>query len=294
LGSPAQHFGFVQLELAGTLGIADGRYLARAEGEEEAEAVLVLETLGAPPPPGRRRRGPRETEPAATLAALPLTRATAVRAAEPFESAESAARWLEEAVETEERLETLVGEAVGLLNRALHAQAVASADPSLRQVRAEQAVLVRIGHGSGEEVASGRFTLAREVDVGPAGSRRRRRQDELRPQERVAAVLAGRERLDACETLLLRARADLECDRLREAALQLEVSLEALLAELEGALADPAHARDMTELRARAGEAGVAARQAVRGPLDAQREREVRELTALCERVLRRRSVLRG
>ena len=41
--------------------------------------------------------------------------------------------------------------------------------------------------------------------------------------------------VDACETLLLRARADLDAGRRREAALQLRVGLEALLVELEEA-----------------------------------------------------------
>ncbi len=102
-----------------------------------------------------------------------------------------------------------------------------------RELRSEHAATVRIGHGSGKEVASGRFSSAREVDVRGGRSQRRRREEELRPQERVAALLGGREQLDACETLLLRARADLDAGRNREAALQLRVGLEALLVELD-------------------------------------------------------------
>ena len=107
-------------------------------------------------------------------------------------------------------------------------------------------------------------------------------------------MLGGRERLDACETLLLRARADLDAGRLREAALQLRVALEAMLVELDGALADPGHERDMAELQGRRREAGEAANAALRGDLDAAAERNVAELTEICERVLRRRRVLRG
>ena len=128
---------------------------------------------------------------------------------------------------------------------------------------------MRIGYGSGEEVAAGRFTEARDVDVRASGaSRRRRREEELRPQERVAAVLGGRERIDACETLLLRARADLDAGRHREAALQLRVGLEALLVELDGALADPGHEEDMATLNERRSEVGEAANAALRGELD--------------------------
>jgi len=153
---------------------------------------------------------------------------------------------------------------------------------------------VRIGYGSGDEVAAGRFTLAREVDVRGGRRGRARREDELRPQERVAAVLGGREQIDACEPLLLRARADLDGGRPREAALQLRVGLEALLVELAGALVDPGHEEDMAALEARKHEAGEAASAALRGELDADHRRNVAELLELSERVIRRRRVLRG
>lgn len=284
----------MQFEFAGTLGVVDGRYLARDGDEEGRQGVLVVETLGAPPPAGRRRQRPREAEPAAPPAPLPLTRATTIRAFEPFESAEEASRWLDGAVETEGEVDTLVAEGIGLLNRALHAQAAASANPRGREVSPQESTLTRIGYGSGEEVAGGRFSLAREVDVRGATPRRERREKELRPQERVAAVLSGRERIDACETLLLRARADLDSGRTREAALQLQAGLEALLVELARALTDPGHEQDMGQLTARHQEAHEAARMALRGELDEERTRSVRELTEICERVLRRRRVLRG
>lgn len=284
----------MQLELPGRFAVADGRYLARDAGPDGAERVLVVETLGAPPPPGRRRRKPRAAEPG-DPAALPLARVTAVRAFEPFDSGAEAERWLEQAVATDDALDAAVAEGIALLNRALHAQATASADPHLAELTAEGATRVRIGYGSGEQVAAGRFAVARDVDVWASGaSRRRRRAEELHPQQRVAAVLGRRERIDACETLLLRARADLDAGRTREAALQLRVGLEALLAELRGALADPGHEQDMAELEARRHEAGEAANAALRGELGAEAERSVRELTELCERVLRRRRVLRG
>jgi hypothetical protein len=258
--------------------------------------VLVVETVAAAPLPGRRRRRPREAEAGAPPPELPLSRVTAVRAARPFEGAEEAESWLREATEDEDIVDVLVEEGVGLLNRALHAQAAASSDPMLQEVAPERAVAVRIGFGGGEEVAAGRYSSAREVDVWAAGaSRRQRRAEELRPQERVAAVLGGREPIDPCETLLLRARADLDAGRAREAALQLRVGLEALLVELPGAVADPGHEADLTTLDERRGEAGKAANAALgEARLGAEDERRVRELLEICERVLRRRRVLRG
>ena len=291
----AQLFGFAQFELAGALAVPDGRYLARSDGTDAARSVLVVETVGAPPAPGRRRRKPKQADPSAGPPPLPLTRATAVRAHQPFDTEGEAASWLERALASEEQVEALVAEGVDLINRALHAQAAASADPRVAEIAPERAMAVRIGYGSGEQVAAGRFAAAHGVDPRKgAGSRRRRREEELRPQERVAAVLGGRERVDACETLLLRARADLDAGRRREAALQLRVGLESLLVELAGALADPGHEEDMATLEARRGEAGEAANAALRGDLDDERERQLRELVELCERVLRRRRVLRG
>jgi hypothetical protein len=283
----------VQFEFAGTAGVGEGRYLAR-DAEDGAQSVLVVETLGAPPPPGRRRKRPREAETEAAPHSLPLIRATAIRAHEPFATAEAASDWLEHTLAGEDAIDEVVLGGIRLFNRALHAQAAAAADPHGAETTAERAVLVRIGYGSGDEVASGRFSLAHEVDVRGGRSRRSRREEELRPQERVAAVLGGRERIDACETLLLRARADLEGGRLREAAFQLRVALEALLVELAGALVDPGHDEDMATLEARRHEAGEAANQALRGDLDADRQHDVRELVELCERVIRRRRVLRG
>ncbi len=257
--------------------------------------MLVVRTLGAPPPSARRRRRARKAEPEAEPSPLPLSRVTAVRAFAPFASEEEAARWLDEAAEAEDTADVLVGDGIRLLNRALHAQAVAGADPFGRELHPERAVAVRIGYGSGEEIAESVFSAAREVDVWASGaSRRRRREEDLRPQERVAGLLGGREQLNVCETLLLRARADLDGGRAREAALQLRVGLEALLVELKGQLADADHEEDMGLLSSRRSEAGEAANAALVGDLDALQARQVRELLEICERVLRRRRVLRG
>jgi hypothetical protein len=251
--------------------------------------------LGAPPPPSRRRRRPRQTRPDAEPAALPLARATAIRAFAPFETEADAERWLDEAIEAEDTADVLVAEGIALLNRALHIHAIAGADPHAHELSAERAVAVRIGYGSGEQTAAARFSAAREVDVWASGaSKRRRRQEDLRPQERVAAVLGGKEQLDVCETLLLRARADLDAGREREAALQLRVGLEALLIELRNALADPGHLEDMATLQERRHEAGEAANAALGGELTSAESHSVRELLAICERVLRRRRILRG
>lgn len=266
----------------------------RAGGPEGEESVLVLQRIGAPAA-SRRRRRPRRIEADAEPAGLTLTRATAIRAFAPLADDGEGARWLDEVCEAEDTVDVLVDEGLALLNRALHAQVVAAAAPRAKsELGAEAAERILVGYGSGEEVAAGRFRDARAVDVGPRATRRRQREEELRPQERVAALLGGREQLDVCETLLLRARADLDANRDREAALQLRVGLEALLVELKGALADPGHEKDMGALNARKGEAGEAANAALQGELSEEQRQQVEELLETSERVLRRRRVLRG
>jgi hypothetical protein len=285
----------VRFEFAGALPLADGRYLARGPAPEEQESVLVLKQVVAPAATSRRRRRAKEVEADTAPRALTLTRATAIRAFEPFADPAEAARWLDEVCEAEDTIDVLVSEGLELLNRALHAQAVAAANPNSKaELEAEAAERVMLGWGSGEEVADSRFTSAREIDMRAPTSRRRRREEELKPQERVAAILRGREQLDACEALMLRARGDLDAGRTREAALQLRVGLEALLVELKDALADPDHERDMATLNERKSEAGAAANTALKGDLTDQQLIQIEELLKLSERVLRRRRVLRG
>jgi hypothetical protein len=285
-------FGFIQFDLAGALTVADGRYLVRDGGHEQ---VLVIETLGAPPPARRRRRRPRNAEVSEPPPELPVARAPVVLAFNEFEDEPAAAAWLQEASADEEAVDRLVEQGIAELNRALHAQAVASGDPYPQTVAPARAVVVRIGYGNGEALADGAYSAAHQVDpgLGPV-SRRHQRDEELRPQQRLAAVLGGREQLDTCETLLLRARADLDGKREREAALQLRVGLEALLVELKGALGDPGHEEDMTTLENRRQEAGELANAALRGTLSTEQTRSLGELLALSERVLRRRRVLGG
>jgi hypothetical protein len=283
-------FGFTQFDFAGPLAVADGRYLLR---DGECEQVLVIETLGAPPPARRRRRRPRDAEVAEPPSELPVARATVVLAFDVFEDDAAASAWLEQASSDESKVDLVIEQAIEELNRALHTHAIVSGDPYPQTVTPARAAVIRIGYGSGEALADGAFTAAHQVDpgLGPA-SRRHRREEELRPQQRLAAVLGDREQLDACETLLLRARADLDADRTREAALQLRIGLEALLRELKGALSDPGHDQDMVTLESRRHEGGDLANAALQGDLDATQLQALQEIQALCERVLRRRRIL--
>jgi hypothetical protein len=285
-------FGFAQFDFAGTLPLADGRYLARRESGD-GDSVLVVETIAAAPRPSRRRRLPRDAEAAPTPPQVPVSRATAIRAFEPFAGPEEAAAWLAAASADEAELDRIVATGIALVNDALHAHAVAAADPFIAALPPERALAVRVGYGSGEETAEGAHSEAREVDMQTTGaSRRKRRQEDLRPQERVAAVLRGREQADACETLLLRARADLDAGRHREAALQLRVGVEALLSELPEALDDDDHRADIKVLKARQAAVDAAAERALKGDLGPESKKSVASGLILAERILRRRRVL--
>lgn len=279
---------FVQLELAGTAGLDEGRYLARAGQEGDPERVLVVQVAGAPPPPRRRfgRARPKPPSDESGTAQVPLTTLTAIRA-QPLGGAAEAVAWLERLRNDEEARDGELAAALHLINRAVHAHRAAVLDPALADVTAERALAIRIGYGEGEPLADGRFTQAIEL---PLGSKPRRG-EALRPQERLAAVLGGREGVAACELLLIRARADLDAGRARECALQLRVGLEALLAERD-AFAAPGQDEDLAALDARRSVTGEAANEALRGPLGEMRLAEVTETLRLCERVMRRKRAL--
>ena len=147
---------------------------------------------------------------------------------EPFPERERAERWLADAREAGAGGAELES-AVRAVNRALHAHRLAHAEPSVRDVGADQALVVRIGFGSGEAVAEGRYEQAHELRPESRSGGRRSMES---PEERFAALVGGRESALTCELLLLRAREDLRAGRPREAALQARIALESLLADL--------------------------------------------------------------
>lgn len=245
------------------------------------QSVIALKTLGAPQRRafgGRRARKVGEAEPEP----VPTTRATII-AAEPFASALEAEAWL--AALRRDR-DALVEEArlgAAELNRMLRAHRAAAADPwAALEVSPAHALVARVGYGVGDLVAEGRFDDALELPKTEAGALSRgRRGDTIGPGERLAAILSGRDQLLACEELVLRARADLDAHRPREAALQARIALETVLAELPADL-DP-------ELSASRAEIGDAANAALHGDPPEHLQHAVAHAVERMERVLRRR-----
>jgi hypothetical protein len=255
--------------------------LREAEGTEPTH-VIVLATLGA----GQRRlfgkRRAQRAEPEPEPTPVPTGRATVI-GARPL-APEEAEQWLSGLDEAGQ--DELLAHAIAALNRAVHFQRLSVADPSLQDVTVERALVARLGYGTGDQVAEGRWDAAVEVPL--TRRRHERRVAALRPQERLAALLGGRDEPLACELLVLRARADLDAGRAREAALQLRVALEAALAELEGRTQDMAERLD--ELREARGAVGAAANTALRGPLDAGAGAAVERTLSRLEAALRARS----
>jgi hypothetical protein len=197
------------------IGLPEGRYLAR---EGDAERVLVVQELGRERP-GRRRRRVRPADPAGTEV-VPLTRLT-VSGTRMDDAA--AVSWLESVSRDPERRTAEVRSAIRLVNRALGALRAGAGDPLVQDIGASRALEIRLGYGTGQELAEGRWTEAKDLPR-PRGGHL----DDVDPQTRVAAVLAGRDEVHPAETLLLRARLDADQGRTAEARYGLRAAMAAL------------------------------------------------------------------
>jgi hypothetical protein len=246
---PERLFVFIQMEFPWALGPSDGRYLKRGEREGEAEQVVVFGTLSAHRaadlpraplrgPAGRlaRRMGGDEPRPASPApAAVQTTRVTVIDPV-PISAEHQGEAWLED-IDSEHEIER----ALAVLNDVVQSHRIASADPYVHEVSSAQALVIRAGWGEGEQVADGRWLKAVELnDVGSGRARRRARRRggskqrtaALRPQERLAALLGARNETLVCEELVLRARLDLDQDRLAHSTLELRGALAAAVREL--------------------------------------------------------------
>lgn len=208
-------FRFVQFELPGRVGPAHGRYVVRRYAGDEARWIVAVTGMEAERRWFPARRKTRSSPPGTAPETVEVTRFTII---DPRQGEAAPARGEREA---------FIEEALSLLNRTLAAHRVASADPYVREVRREHALVVRVGVGEGEQVAEGRWTDAVEV---PHPKPRR---SSLAPQERLAALLAARDVVLTCEELALRAEGDLAAGRLREACLEIRSALGCATTELQ-------------------------------------------------------------
>jgi hypothetical protein len=278
-------FRFVQVEYPWRLGPTDGRYLLRRP-DDPADGrpahVLVIATLGAPERRRMLSRSKRNAQPEPDPVPVATGRATVIDVGEPIEAERDAREWLRKAGEAD--LEA----GIVVLNRALHAFRLVTADPYLHPVGRQHALVARLGFGAGEQVADGLWADARELL--PA-RHRQPRATVLQPQARLAAVLGGRERALACEELALRTRMDLDQGRDREAALQVLVALDAAVAELATDPTAAALSERLDELRAQRETIAAAAQTALGGPLSSSQLEAVAFTLSRIEAAFRARAV---
>jgi hypothetical protein len=278
-------FRFVQVEFAWPLGPPDGRYLLRPRDQPGGDPanVIVFATLGAVE---RRRlaRLRKQREAPAQPEPTPVStgRATVIDVDQRLTDMTQARDWLRGAGEEE------LIRGLEVLNRALQAFRLVTADPDLHTVSRRQALVARVGFGAGEEVADGLWTDARELLLADGRPRRSR---VLEPQARLAAVLAAREQSLACEELALRARQDLDHGREREGALQVMVALDAAVAELTRDPAALALADRLTDLRGQREAVATAAQSALSGALTSTERDAVASALQRIESALRARAV---
>jgi hypothetical protein len=257
----------VQWEFPGRLGPPAGRYVVRRFAGDDVREVIVVGEAVAPRRLGRR-------EPPGTV---PVTRVTIIDAS-PIED-EQAAAWLRTAE---------AGETTSL-TQLLAAFRIASADALAPDADPTRAVALRVGYGTGDEVAEGRWTAMRELEVPERPEPRKR--SKHRPADRLAALLAGRDAALACEELALRARADLDLGRSHEAALQLEAALGAAVAELAGWVSFGDLEARLGELRGYGESVRVAAAAAREGRMEPDHMESVSVALARLEAALRARAL---
>ncbi|HEY7933363.1 MAG TPA: hypothetical protein VID48_06005 [Solirubrobacteraceae bacterium] len=233
-----QLFLFVQMEFPWQIGPTDGRYVLREKAGGEPEHVVILRTVGAVRRTRGRGRLARESRGDPRPTELPISEVTIIDPVSLTTEAQ-AQRWLDH---SEHELESV--KAAAVLRRVLAAHRIAGAEAHLHELSPTQAVVIRAGWGTGAQVADGRFSHARELTLSQSQSRGRT--SVLRPQERLAILLGGREAALVCEELTLRARADFDFGHFRLAALELAHAYELGLLELK--------AEGRADLTARLGE----------------------------------------
>jgi len=179
-----------------------------------------VQELGAPRP---KRRGGRRSKPVepGDPEETPVTRVTVT--GEKLDTPAQGSTWLNRMVAAGGGGAEEVRTATRIVNRALSALRAEARDPLVQDIGASRALAVRLGHGTGDQLAEGLWTEAKEL-----ARPRRRRLDDVEPQSRVAAVLAGRDEVHPAETLMLRARLDEQQGRRKEAQYGLRAARAAL------------------------------------------------------------------
>jgi len=192
--------------------------------------VLVVGVVPAPASRPRLRRKPRDAEPGAPPAEVPLSLVTFVKGTAPVDDDRALASRLESVRSSEDEQERWVDEGLAVLNEAIRAYRAGAHDPYVIEVARRDARRVRIGYGTTEDVQNGQWRAALELP--PPLRDRPKRVERLRPSEAIAAVLSGRGRVLEAEDVILRALVDLDHGRTRAAAQQVCAAMTLFASEL--------------------------------------------------------------
>lgn len=287
------------------LSTPDGRWLLHRQPPENTEQVVILATVRAPAAMGRRpeqrRRGSRAPRPAAAdphesaeLREVPVTVAMVIDATPMHSEQEAQGRLASMQVDPAIEL------AFGAISRLCEARRIAAADHHACNLDPLAAIGLWAGYGDGDQLAAGRWMAATRLPWPPPPAKRRRRSALLvdaGTEERMVALLSGREQALICEELALRARSDLQARRRAHCAIELERAYAAALAELEQERASEILSRraELAQLHADLSAAAAAALTgAGSGGADGDIDEELlRNALQRLEAVLRARRLLR-
>ena len=185
-------FRFVQFDFAGSLALPVGRWVVRKAGDAETTHVLIVEEL-AGDKPTRKQRSLREAPAPPTLT---ISRVTVVDA-------------ISRKLGSAERIKA----AVSVIDRALHARALAGREDHLL-LSTPPWIGLRVGTGSGEQVAHSDWVEAEEIPLPHTEKASRRRAEPVKG--RFAELLGGKgsateiSQLDEAPALLTDLRAALK------------------------------------------------------------------------------------
>lgn len=217
---------------------------------------------------------------------------TVIRADEPLAGETAGNAWLDRLGE-QEFTDELLDDTLFTLDRVRAADAAASGLPFGTPTTIGQILAARVGYGDGDQVASGRFIEAFDIDArGGTGGVKRERLARTRPTARTAAILGRREHASACELLIPRIRLDLNTGNPAAAALAIGPAVEATVAELEFAVEDEGHEADLDQLEGLLPELTRISGLAASGNLDPADLPSIEQGLAIAERVIRRRRIL--
>ena len=155
---------------------------------------------------------------------IAICRVTVVDAS-PLADEDEAKQWLVQ-MRDRDRAESLLADSLRHANRIVQAHRVAALDPYESELAAASAHRIRLGYGTGEEVADGLWSAARQVH--PDSTRRR---SALDPDRAMAETLSGRRPRHDSDDLMLRARLDLDQGRAGQALLQARAAAQAFKTE---------------------------------------------------------------